>query len=290
EGLRAGGMTGTPTGFDELDEMTCGLQPGDLILLAARPSMGKTALGLTLCLNALRERTDETVFLFSIEMSREQLILRTLSMLSRVELTRLRSSMMDDEEWARLTATMGEFMQEGTFAGEGNRLIIDDTSSQTPSSLRASARRYVRLYGRPSLIMVDYLQLIRSPDQENRTQEIAEISRALKSLGKELGCPVLALSQLNRQVEQRADKRPNNGDLRDSGALEQDADLIMFIYRDEVYNPGTLDKGVAEIIVSKQRQGPTGTIRVSFDGRYTLFSPFERGWNFDRSGGNAYVN
>ncbi|HAN6590639.1 TPA: replicative DNA helicase, partial [Escherichia coli] len=156
EGLRAGGMTGTPTGFDELDEMTCGLQPGDLILLAARPSMGKTALGLTLCLNALRERTDETVFLFSIEMSREQLILRTLSMLSRVELTRLRSSMMDDEEWARLTATMGEFMQEGTFAGEGNRLIIDDTSSQTPSSLRASARRYVRLYGRPSLIMVDY--------------------------------------------------------------------------------------------------------------------------------------
>ena len=288
EGLRAGGMTGTPTGFDELDEMTCGLQPGDLILLAARPSMGKTALGL--CLNALRERTDATVFLFSIEMSREQLILRTLSMLSRVELTRLRSSMMDDEEWARLTATMGEFMQEGTFAGEGNRLIIDDTSSQTPSSLRASARRYVRLYGRPSLIMVDYLQLIRSPDQENRTQEIAEISRALKSLGKELGCPVLALSQLNRQVEQRADKRPNNGDLRDSGALEQDADLIMFIYRDEVYNPGTLDKGVAEIIVSKQRQGPTGTIRVSFDGRYTLFSPFERGWNFDRSGGNAYVN
>lgn len=181
-------------------------------------------------------------------------------------------------------------MNEASFIGDGNRLIIDDTSFQTPSSLRASARRYVRLYGRPSLIMVDYLQLIRSPDQENRTQEIAEISRALKALGKELGCPVLALSQLNRQVEQRADKRPNNGDLRDSGALEQDADLIMFIYRDEVYNSGTLDKGVAEIIVSKQRQGPTGTIRVNFDGRYTLFSPFERGWNFDRAGGNAYVN
>ncbi|EOC2423775.1 SPI-7-type island replicative DNA helicase [Escherichia coli] len=290
EGLNAGGMTGTPTGFDELDEMTCGLQPGDLILLAARPSMGKTALGLTFCLNALCNRTDETVFLFSIEMSREQLILRFLSMLSRVELTRLRSSMMDDEEWARVTATMGRFMNEASFIGDGNRLIIDDTSFQTPSSLRASARRYVRLYGRPSLIMVDYLQLIRSPDQENRTQEIAEISRALKALGKELGCPVLALSQLNRQVEQRADKRPNNGDLRDSGALEQDADLIMFIYRDEVYNSGTLDKGVAEIIVSKQRQGPTGTIRVNFDGRYTLFSPFERGWNFDRAGGNAYVN
>ncbi|HCS6940155.1 TPA: DnaB-like helicase C-terminal domain-containing protein, partial [Klebsiella michiganensis] len=130
---------------------------------------------------------------------------------------------------------------------------------------------------RPSLIMLDYLQLVRSPEQENRTQEIAEISRSLKALGKELGCPVLALSQLNRLVEQRADKRPNNGDLRDSGALEQDADLIMFIYRDEVYNPGTPDAGVAEIIVGKQRQGPTGTVKVKFDGRYTLFSEFQEG-------------
>ncbi|WP_317472085.1 DnaB-like helicase C-terminal domain-containing protein, partial [Cronobacter sakazakii] len=129
----------------------------------------------------------------------------------------------------------------------------------------------------PSLIMLDYLQLVRSPEQENRTQEIAEISRSLKALGKELGCPVLALSQLNRLVEQRADKRPNNGDLRDSGALEQDADLIMFIYRDEVYNPGTPDAGVAEIIVGKQRQGPTGTVKVKFDGRYTLFSEFQEG-------------
>ncbi|NGI91295.1 DnaB-like helicase C-terminal domain-containing protein, partial [Escherichia coli] len=159
----------------------------------------------------------------------------------------------------------------------GERLIIDDCSQQTPSSLRASARRYTRLYGKPALIMVDYLQLIRAPELENRTQEIAEISRSLKALGKELGCPVLALSQLNRQVEQRADKRPNNGDLRDSGALEQDADLIMFIYRDEVYNSDSLAKGEAEIIVSKQRQGPTGTVRVRFDGRYTLFTPSENG-------------
>ncbi|MBJ4549934.1 replicative DNA helicase, partial [Salmonella enterica subsp. enterica serovar Derby] len=167
---------------------------------------------------------------------------------------------------------------------------IDDTSYQTPATLRARTRRYVRKYGNPALIMVDYLQLIRSPEQENRTQEIAEISRSLKAMGKEFGCPVLALSQLNRQVEQRADKRPNNGDLRDSGALEQDADLIMFIYRDEVYNPGTMTPGVAEIIIGKQRQGPTGTVKVQFDGRYTLFSEYQEGGydlGYHRTGGRV---
>jgi replicative DNA helicase len=260
------GLSGTPTGFTALDRKTCGFQPGDLVLLAARPSMGKTALALGMCAAAVKVRTDENVFIFSLEMPAEQLIMRQLAMEGRVDLTRLRSGEMGDEEWARVASAM-----KGILAWN-NRLIIDDTSCQTPATLRARTRRYVRRYGRPSLIMVDYLQLVRAPEQENRTREIAEISRSLKALGKEFGCPVLALSQLNRLVEQRADKRPNNGDLRDSGALEQDADLIMFIYRDEVYNPMTPDAGVAEIIIGKQRQGPTGTVRVRFDGRYTLFS------------------
>lgn len=278
------GLTGTLTGFSQLDEMTCGLQPGDLVLLAARPSMGKTALALAICAAAVRGKTDDYVFVYSMEMTEEQLSMRLMSMEGRVELTRLRSASLGDEEWARLSQAMKEIIQWN------NRLIIDDTSYQTPATLRARTRRYVRKYGNPSLIMVDYLQLICSPEQENRTQEIAEISRSLKAMGKEFGCPVLALSQLNRQVEQRADKRPNNGDLRDSGALEQDADLIMFIYRDEVYNPGTMTPGVAEIIIGKQRQGPTGTVKVQFDGRYTLFSDYQEGGydlGYHRTGGRA---
>ena len=233
--------------------------------------MGKTSLAMAACTAAVSAKPDDHVFVFSLEMPSEQLMMRLLAMEGRVELSRLRSGNMDDEDWARVSEATGRIIEWK------NRLIIDDTSYQTPATLRARARRYVRKYGRPSLIMLDYLQLVRSPEQENRTQEIAEISRSLKALGKELGCPVLALSQLNRLVEQRADKRPNNGDLRDSGALEQDADLIMFIYRDEVYNPGTPDAGVAEIIVGKQRQGPTGTVKVKFDGRYTLFSEFQEG-------------
>lgn len=189
-------------------------------------------------------------------MPKEQLILRMLSMLGRVELNHLRSGNMDDEDWARVSSAVGMALGDGGMDTLGERLIIDDCSQQTPSSLRASARRYTRLYGKPALIMVDYLQLIRAPELENRTQEIAEISRSLKALGKELGCPVLALSQLNRQVEQRADKRPNNGDLRDSGALEQDADLIMFIYRDEVYNPDSLAKGRLKSLSASSVRGP----------------------------------
>ncbi|EFB5889825.1 AAA family ATPase, partial [Escherichia coli] len=199
--LGSGGVTGTPTGFDCLDEMTCGLQPGDLVLLAARPSMGKTSLALSMCLSAALRRTEESVLVFSIEMPKEQLILRMLSMLGRVELNHLRSGNMDDEDWARVSSAVGMALGDGGMDTLGERLIIDDCSQQTPSSLRASARRYTRLYGKPALIMVDYLQLIRAPELENRTQEIAEISRSLKALGKELGCPVLALSQLNRQVE-----------------------------------------------------------------------------------------
>jgi replicative DNA helicase len=265
------GVTGTPMGFNELDLLTCGLQPGDLVLLAARPSMGKTSLALSACSAALRGRQDESVLIFSIEMPVGQLMMRLVAMEGRVELSRMRSGDMRDEDWGRVSTAAA------TISEWGNRLVIDDNSQQTPALLRARARRYRRKYGKPSLIMIDYLQLMRSPEQENRTQEIAEISRSLKALGKESGCPVLALSQLNRQVESRADKRPNNGDLRDSGALEQDADLIMFIYRDEVYNPNNAMTGVAEIIIGKQRQGPVGTVRVQFEGKYTRFSDFPEG-------------
>ncbi|MDE9460166.1 SPI-7-type island replicative DNA helicase [Xenorhabdus bovienii] len=262
----AQGITGTPTGFQDLDEKTCGLQAGDLILLAARPSMGKTALGLACCLGALRHRDDAVVQIFSLEMPAAQLMLRLTAMEGGISLSALRSGMLDDEQWGRISQSLDQF------ARWDQRLVIDDCSHQTPALLRARARRYTRKYGKPALIMVDYLQLMSAPGQENRTQEIADISRNLKALGKELGCPVLALSQLNRQVENRSDKRPNNGDLRDSGSLEQDADLILHLYRDEVYHPDTPDTGTAEIIIGKQRQGPTGVVRVGFDGQYTRFS------------------
>ncbi len=260
------GITGTPTGFQDIDEKTCGLQAGDLILLAARPLMGKTALGLAFCLGALRHRDDAVVQIFSLEMPTAQLMLRLTAMEGGVSLSALRSGMLDDEQWGRISQSLDQF------ARWDQHLVIDDCSHQTPALLRARARRYTRKYGKPALIMVDYLQLMCAPGQENRTQEIADISRNLKALGKELGCPVLTLSQLNRQVESRADKRPNNGDLRDSGSLEQDADLILHLYRDEVYHPDTPDTGIAEIIIGKQRQGPTGTLRVRFDGQYTRFS------------------
>lgn len=263
--MGSGGITGTPTGFTELDQVTCGLQPGDLILVAARPSMGKTSLALSCCTGALR-LTASPVQVFSLEMPKTQLYQRLTAMEGRVSLTHLRSGQLDDEEWTRVYKAV-----EVISPWEG-RLVIDDDSYLTPALLRSRARRYTRLYGKPALVMVDYLQLMRCPGQENRTQEIAEISRSLKALAKELECPVVALSQLNRQLESRADKRPNNGDLRDSGALEQDADVIAFVYRDEVYDPGSPDVGVAEIIIGKQRQGATGTLRVKFEGQYTAFS------------------
>ncbi|HAT1683774.1 TPA: replicative DNA helicase [Klebsiella oxytoca] len=268
--MSSDGVTGTPTGFSELDLMTCGPQDGDLILLAARPSMGKTALATAICTGALRN-TSKPTFIFSIEMEPEQLCLRQISALGRVPLNTLRSGQLNDEDWARVSDAMAQMTEWK------DRLIIDGSSLMTPSILRARARRYVRQYGKPALIMVDYLQLMRCPGEENRTQEIAQISRSLKALAKELSCPVLALSQLNRSVESRADKRPNNGDLRDSGALEQDADLIMMLYRDEVYNASSPDAGTAEIIITKQRQGQTGTVKVRFDGRFTLFDDFPEG-------------
>ena len=264
-------LPGTPTGFNGLNQKTGGFQSGDLILLAARPSMGKTALALASCVDAARKKTEKHVFVFSMEMPKEQLMLRMLSMCGRVELSRLIQGDLCDEEWARLGMAMKEILELQ------NRIIIDDTSYQTPATLRAKVRRYVRKYGQPALIMIDYIQLMQSPGHENRTQEMAHISRSIKALAKEFSCPVVALSQLNRQLENRADKRPNNGDLRESGALEQDADLILFIYRDEVYNVGSPDTGTAEIIISKQRNGPLGTIRVGFEGRYTLFSDVSYG-------------
>lgn len=264
-------ITGTPTPFEQLNGMTSGLQDSDLILLAARPSMGKTALALGLCEWALDTRKDKPVQIYSLEMPIDQLLSRFIAMLGRIPLQNLRNGNMGDEEWARV--------------GEANkillewkgRLFIDDDSFMTPSMLRSRVRKNVRKYGKPSLILLDYLQLMRCPGQENRTQEIAEISRSLKALAKEIGCPVVALSQLNRALESRMDKRPNNGDLRDSGALEQDADMIVFIYRDEVYDEHTPDKGIAELIIGKQRNGPIGTVKVKYQAEITRFEDFSGG-------------
>lgn len=260
------GITGTPTGFIELDASTCGFQDSDLILLAGRPSMGKTALAMSMVIGALQGRENSVVQVYSLEQPTEQLLMRMVSSLGRIELQRLKNGLLDDEDWARISHAANIMIGEWR-----DRLVIDDSSDLTPAMLRIRARRNARKNGKPALIMLDYLQLMRCPEQENRTQEIAEISRALKALAKEMKCPVLALSQLNRSLEQRVDKRPNNGDLRDSGALEQDADVIMFVYRDEVYNANTENKGIAEIIIGKQRQGPIGTVRIKFDSRYTRF-------------------
>lgn len=271
------GITGTPSGFSDLDATTSGLQAGDLVIIAARPSMGKTAFLISLLLNALQQRQGAVAQFYSLEQPTEQILMRMVASLGNVELQRLKSGVMDDEDWACVSSAsqllMGDLKE---------RLIIDDTSGLTPPMLRIRTRRNARKYGHPALIGLDYLQLMRCPEQENRTQEIAEISRSLKALAKEMNCPVVALSQLNRQLETRADKRPNNGDLRDSGALEQDADVIIFIYRDEVYHENSEDRGTAEIIISKQRQGPVGTLRLQFEGRYTRFSELP-----SRAGGYA---
>ncbi|MDC9606956.1 SPI-7-type island replicative DNA helicase [Xenorhabdus griffiniae] len=275
--IQSNGITGTPTGFADLDKKTCGFQPGDLILLGARPSMGKTALAMAMSQGSLNG-TEGVVQFYSIEMPAEQLIQRLVSELASVPLEEIRSGNLDDRDWDKITEALK------VISDWKDRLVIDDSSNMTPALLRARARRNARKFGKPNLIVIDYLQLMRSPDQENRTLEIGEISRSLKALAKELRCPVLALSQLNRQLEQRKDKHPVNGDLRDSGSLEQDADLILFLYRDELYDPNSLDKGIAEIIISKQRQGPLGVIKVQFDGRYTRFSDFPQGYDFGMRG------
>ena len=259
------GVTGVTTGFIELDKKTAGLQPSDLIIVAARPSMGKTTFAMNLCENAAMA-SDKPVLVFSLEMPAEQIMMRMIASLARVDQTKIRTGQnLEEAEWSKIASVFGMFKQK-------NNLYIDDSSGLTPTELRSRARRVYRENGGLSMIMVDYLQLMRVPGfSDNRTLEIAEISRSLKALAKELEVPVIALSQLNRTLEQRADKRPVNSDLRESGSIEQDADLIMFIYRDEVYNDNSEDKGVAEIIIGKQRNGPIGRVRLAFNGQFSRF-------------------
>ncbi|MFN9732161.1 MAG: replicative DNA helicase [Pseudomonadota bacterium] len=258
-------VTGVPTGFTDLDHKTAGLQAGDLVSVAARPSMGKTALALNMCEYAAL-KTGRAAAVFSMEMSASQLAFRLISSLGRINQQHLRTGDLADEEWPRVTSAI-------TLLADA-KIFIDDTPALSPLELRARARRLKREHDL-GIIMIDYLQLMQVPgNKENRATEISEISRSLKALAKELGVPVVALSQLNRSLEQRTDKRPVMADLRESGAIEQDADLIVFIYRDEYYNPESADKGLAEIIIGKQRNGPTGTVKLAFLGQYTRFENF----------------
>lgn len=255
-------VTGVPTGFLDLDRMTAGLQPSDLIIVAARPSMGKTALVLNIA-QYVALHANTAVGIFSLEMAKEQLVLRMLCSEARVDNAKVRTGYLGERDFPRLAMAAGRLAEAPIF--------IDDTPAQNVLELRAKARRLKR-EANIGLVIIDYLQLMRGLHaQENRTQELSEISRSLKALAKELGVPVVALSQLNRQVEQRAEKKPVMSDIRESGSIEQDADVIMFIYRDEVYRPDSQDEGIAEIIIGKQRNGPTGTVRLAFRKEYTRF-------------------
>lgn len=261
------GVTGLSSGYNDLDQMTTGFQPGDLIIVAARPSMGKTTFAMNLAEHAALN-ADKPTIIFSLEMPADQIMNRMLASLGRIDQGKIRTGALDENDWASLSSTMSILLDRG-------KMFIDDSSGLTPTEVRSRARRIARDNGGVSLIMVDYLQLMRVPSlSDNRTLEISEISRSLKALAKELRCPVIALSQLNRGLEQRADKRPINSDLRESGAIEQDADLIMFIYRDEVYHEDSDLKGIAEIIIGKQRNGPIGKVRLAFQGRFSRFDDY----------------
>ncbi len=265
-------VTGVPTGFTDLDQMTSGLQEGDLVIIAARPSMGKTSLAMNIAEHvAIDNRLP--VAIFSMEMSGTQLATRMLGSVGRLDQHKLRTAQLTDEDWSRLTHAVGKLHDAPVH--------IDETPGLNPLELRARARRLHRQYGKLGLVVIDYLQLMSGSSQgENRATEISEISRSLKGLAKELKVPVVALSQLNRSVEQRQEKRPVMSDLRESGAIEQDADLILFIYRDEVYNRDSPHKGKAEIIVGKQRNGPIGEVFLTFLGQYTRFENFSSGGSF----------
>ena len=261
-------VTGIPTGFSDLDSMTSGFQGGDLVIVAGRPSMGKTAFSINIAENVALD-TGLPVAIFSMEMASTQLAMRMIGSVGRLDQHRMRTGRLEDEDWEKLTTALGKLNEAPIFIDEGAALSSFD--------VRARSRRLHRQCGKLGLIVVDYLQLMAAPagrQGENRATEISEISRSLKALAKELDVPVVALSQLNRSVEQRPDKRPVMSDLRESGAIEQDADLILFIYRDEVYNPDSTDKGTAEIIIAKQRNGPIGRVRLTFIGEHTRFENF----------------
>ncbi len=255
-------ITGIATGYDKFDDMTSGLQRGDLVIVAGRPSMGKTAFAINIAEHAAI-KDGLPVAIFSMEMPGEQLAMRMMSSLGRIDQRKIRTGKLDDDDWPRLTSAVGLLSE--------TKMFIDDTPALTPSELRARCRRISREHGL-GMVVVDYLQLMGVPGtKENRATEISEISRSLKALARELNVPLIALSQLNRSLEQRTDKRPVMSDLRESGAIEQDADVIVFIYRDEVYDEDTTDKGIAEIIIGKQRNGPVGRVRLAFLGQYTRF-------------------
>jgi replicative DNA helicase len=259
-------ITGISTGYHDLDEMTAGLQPSDLIIIAGRPSMGKTAFSLNIAEHAAIKQK-KPVLVFSMEMPTEQLDIRLISSLCRIDQHKVRTGKLSNDDWPRVSSAVSILSEVPLF--------VDDSAALNPSELRARARRVAREHGNLGLIVIDYLQLMQvGGSTENRATEISEISRSLKALAKELNVPVIALSQLNRGLEQRTDKRPVMSDLRESGAIEQDADVIMFIYRDEVYNENTPDKGIAEIIIGKQRNGPIGKVRLTFLGKYTRFENF----------------
>lgn len=278
-------VTGVSTGLTELDLITSGLQPSDLIILGARPAMGKTSLALKMALAAVESIVTEIeakqqlaepveakhVLIYSLEMPTEQLILRCIAQIGKLSMQALRTGQLNPDnsgvnEFDQLTLAISKINSYQ------NLLIIDDTAGLTTTAIRSQTKRSVRKYGKPVLILVDYLQLINGTGKyENRNNEISSISRELKALAKEFNCPVVALSQLNRSLEQRGNKRPIMADLRDSGAVEQDADVIMFVYRDEVYHPESADVGIAEIIIGKQRNGPIGTVRTSFIADQTAF-------------------
>jgi len=259
-------VTGVATGFSDLDRMTSGLQPGDLVIIAGRPSMGKTSLALNIGEHVALD-AKLPVAVFSMEMGASQLALRMIGSVGRLDQHKLRTGRLAAEDWEKLSAALGRLSEAP--------ILIDETPALNAIEVRSRARRLAKTYGKLGLVIVDYLQLMQASSQgENRATEISEISRAMKSLAKELKVPVVALSQLNRSLEQRPNKRPVMSDLRESGAIEQDADVILFIYRDEVYNPDSQDKGVAEIIIGKQRNGPIGTVRLTFLGEHTRFENF----------------
>lgn len=256
-------LLGESTGYPELDAMTLGLQATDLIVVAGRPSMGKTTFAMNL-VEHVGKSQPKVVLVFSLEMPGESLMLRMLSSCASIDQNRMRSGRLEEDDWPKLVGAVNDLKKANIF--------IDDTSGISPSEMRSRTRRLRRQHGEIALIMVDYLQLMEVPSlKNNRTAEVSEVSRSLKALAKEFDCPVIALSQLNRSLEKREDKRPVNADLRESGAIEQDADVIMFVYRDEVYHPDSEDKGVAEIIIGKARNHDIGTVKLSFVGKYTRF-------------------